>query len=211
MTFYNIHTHHFDKNNPCVLNCFPTDYINVKKQYPNAMVSVGIHPWYIRENGDDELDVLEKLIQAENIVAIGECGLDGVCNVDKELQERVFIQQIELSENYHKPLIIHSVKMNNQLIRLKKQCKPQMPWIVHGYRGNKQETIQLLQHGFFFSFGNSILAESLLVIPISRIFAETDDASIQIDTIYQKIAEALNMDISLLAKTIEGNFLKIFK
>ena len=33
-------------------------------------------------------------------------------------------------------MVIHCVKAFNELIELKKKYRPQMPWVVHGFRNN---------------------------------------------------------------------------
>ena len=49
----------------------------------------------------------EEKLKAEKCFALGECGLDKITASDFELQKEVFKKQIQLSEKYKKPLIIH--------------------------------------------------------------------------------------------------------
>lgn len=46
------------------------------KQYKNLHACYGLHPYYIDQHSDDDLVLLDKWINSEKPVAIGECGLD---------------------------------------------------------------------------------------------------------------------------------------
>ena len=71
-----------------------------------------------------------------------------------DLQKEVFLAQANLAEETHKPLIIHCVKAWADLIACKKAVKPEMPWIIHGFRGNGELASQLVRLGFYLSFGD---------------------------------------------------------
>ncbi|MBP5630243.1 MAG: TatD family hydrolase, partial [Bacteroidaceae bacterium] len=105
----------------------------------------GIHPWKA-----DEKFVVPDL---SGKLAIGECGLDGLRGPSMEVQEKVFLQQIALSEELGKPLIIHCVKAFDQILRLRKELKPKQSWMLHGFRGKPQQLRSLLDAGFFVGFG----------------------------------------------------------
>ena len=76
--YINIHTHHLSKDNGVFLfnNRFGFD----KEFYLEKYFSVGIHPW--DANLQTSLSEFEKLIQHSNCLAIGECGLDKVIEID---------------------------------------------------------------------------------------------------------------------------------
>ena len=65
------------------------------------------------------------------------------------LQETVFIRQAKMADAAGKPLIVHLVKATDALLRLKKELKPRVPWIIHGFRGKAQLAEELLRHGFY--------------------------------------------------------------
>ena len=80
----------------------------------------GIHPWRLQPN----LSLLETFLKEDKIVAIGETGLDRLHKDTFALQLNFFEQHILLSEQYHKPLIIHNVKATADLLRLYKKHQP---------------------------------------------------------------------------------------
>lgn len=149
--------------------------------------------------------------------AIGECGLDRACDSDFELQREVFIKHIELSEQYHKPLIIHAVRSYPDIIAIRKETKSNQPWIIHGFNGNEHSAEQLLRHdGIYLSLGDVLFknekrAERLLdIIPSDRLFLETDVAERSIVEVYEKASLLSGVATDILRKDIFDNFVKIF-
>ena len=149
--------------------------------------------------------------------AIGECGLDRACDSDFELQREVFIKQIELSEQYYKPLIIHAVRSYPDIISIRKETKSNQPWIIHGFNGNEHSAEQLLRHdGIYLSLGDVLFknekrAERLLdIIPSDRLFLETDVAERSIVEVYEKASLLSGVATDILRKDIFDNFVKIF-
>ena len=209
MPFFNIHTHYLVEETGCILNCTPNNYPEKSQLYPSEMISLGIHPRDIKKEMSSELYFLDEHIRDKNVVAVGECGFDLYAESDAKQQESVLIRQIEISEKYQKPMIIHCVRMHNELIRLKKRYHPKMPWIIHGYRGNEPTTEQLLVHDFYLSYGKNIRPESLRMTPLDQIFFETDESDIPISTIYKEAAEILQLEIDDLCRQLENNF-KLF-
>ena len=152
--FVNIHTHKSSNPNHIELvNHLVQDEWNPET---NKLYSAGFHPWHIEDFDNNKMvETVELLAKSNNVLAIGECGLDRAINTPIEKQEVVFLKQIAIAEKTQKPLIIHAVRSYPDLIRVKKQTRSTVPWIMHGFSGNKQTTEQLLPHGFYFSFGAS--------------------------------------------------------
>ena len=151
--------------------------------------------------------------------AIGECGLDraGAGAGRFEIQRDVFKKQIELSEQYSKPLIIHAVRTYPDIIAIRKETKAKQPWIIHGFQGNEQSAEQLLKHdGIYLSLGeilfrNEERARRLLqIIPYDRLFLETDVAERSIIDIYEKTVSLSDVEMEKLRCDIFDNFVKIF-
>lgn len=213
MGFFDVHSHKIplDKNTFSITNTYPNS-IDFSKPF-----SIGIHPWYINKNKiEEELLLIKEIIQKDNCLAIGECGLDKKVEVDIEIQKEVFKKQVSLSEKYNKPVIIHCVKSYQEIIEFKKELKPKQYWVMHGFNKNSQIAESLLKNGVFLSIGaeiikNEKLQEVVSSIPISLILLETDDSNIQIQEIYMKIASIKNIELRVLQQKIKENFKKIFK
>lgn len=213
--FLNIHTHNF--RTVSEISVFNLD---LESTCPNeGLFSYGIHPWDL---DDEKLDtenamrILEEKLHHSNAVALGEAGLDRHHKASFDRQMEVFEKQIDLSEKFSKPLIIHNVKCNNEMIALRKKYKPKQAWILHGFNGTEQDVSQLAENGFCFSVGEALLHEdrkirkSIMKIPIDRLFFETDTADIDVAEIYQAAASLLEIPINALREKIFANFAHYF-
>ena len=213
MDFIDIHTHQQNRaeNVFTIQNKYPTS-VDFSKPF-----SIGIHPWFIKkESLQNELLLIEEKLQDKNCFALGECGLDKISETDLTLQKIVFKKQLELSEKYKKPLLIHCVKAYQELIEIKKEMKPTQTWVLHGFHKNSQVAESLLKNGVILSFGAGIinrkkLQEVVFNIPISSILLETDTAEISIEKVYQKMAAIKNISLEELKSEIKQNFKSIFK
>ena len=169
---------------------------------------------------DSQIQNISQILRfsdSQILKAIGECGLDRACDSDFELQREVFIKQIELSEQYHKPMIIHAVRSYPDIISIRKETKSNQPWIIHGFNGNEHSAEQLLRHdGIYLSLGDVLFknekrAERLLdIIPSDRLFLETDVAERSIVEVYEKASLLSDVATDILRKDIFDNFVKIF-
>ena len=201
-----IHTHH--------LSAAPEESIlNIDAgQFPSAPYgySVGIHPWKASEAGQREWERLEEAVKHPEVVAIGEAGLDKLASTDIRLQKEAFIRQILLSETVGKPLVIHCVKAFNELIELKKRYRPQLPWVVHGFRNNLNIAARLMQEGIYFSLGEKYQTDVLQNLPLERLLTETDESEWDIRTIIGRMAREKGVEASYLCDRIDENARKIF-
>lgn len=189
--FVDIHTHHKTQSDfPTVRSLNPDETASSLSVFPESLFSVGLHPWFITEKADNELKNLRNFLSDRRIVFIGECGLDKNSKVSHEKQTEVFRQQILLSEEFCKPLIIHCVGCFNELFAIRKVCNPSQRWIIHGFRGKPELAAQALKSGCDLSFGEYFNEEALRLTPFDRLFIETDESALSIDNIYQKIAKA---------------------
>jgi len=183
----------------------------------NNWLSVGIHPWYAHpEDWQIQLAAVEQLAGHKNVLAIGECGLDRGILLPLETQLAIFTAQVKLAERWQKPVIIHCVRAFNELLQWKKQVKPLVPLIVHGFNNKPEIMQQLLAYGFYFSLGAALLsAESnavkvLKTITLTRLFLENDDRDTPIEKVYEAAAVQLEIPISALKKQIWTNFATVF-
>lgn len=214
MQHIDLHTHQI-KAGPALqlLNVFAQDLpLSVDANH----YSVGLHPWHLEKvNAEECMLLMEQAMDQKNILAIGECGLDRAVASDLSLQEKYFIQQAELAQRHSKPLIIHCVRAFPELMKLKKELKSTVPWIIHGYQGNEETTRALIKHDFHFSVGEGLLihpkkSNVLSLIPSDHLFLETDDRESSITTIYSLASKLLNTEEQTLQAIINENFKRLF-
>jgi TatD DNase family protein len=214
MQFFNLHTHNFS-NNPNILelvNQYPWEF---NATIPNY--SIGIHPWHIDENRlESDLKIIKAKLQLNECLALGECGLDKRIEIPMEVQISVFEKQIALAEKYQKPLVLHLVAAFDELIEIKKQLKISIPIIIHGFSKNQQVAKQLIDNGFYLSFGKYLLRNPELesvfkYIPNDRFFLETDTIEETLEEVYTLAAKYKNITIEELIGIVNFNFNTVFK
>ncbi len=190
MTYIDFHTHHIPS---------ASDVVAVV----DGRETWGIHPWRA-----DDAFVCPDLTGR---IAIGECGLDALQGPLMEVQEKVFLEMIALSEQHEKPLVIHCVKALDRLLQLRREQHPAMPWMFHGFRGKPQQLHSLLEAGFYISFGFRFNEESLWLCPLDRLMLETDDTDRPIVELYNNVAEVRGIDVSSLCIAMTENYLAFFR
>lgn len=211
--YINIHTHSQSvcdrKETLLVLNKYE-DFDLAKE---DSLYSMGVHPWYISQP-EQQLEQLAHAAHAKNVIAIGECGLDTLSQVDFSVQQQVFRQQISLANELDKPLIIHCVRAFSEALFLLKAAR--VPVVFHGFNKKLSLARQVLEEGYSFSFGAAILssqsmaAKVLEAIAESRFFLETDDGDTDIAEIYKAAARIRKTEEEAIILQVQSNFKKVF-
>ena len=175
-------------------------------------ISAGIHPWYLSPSTlNEQLDWLESVITIDRrVLAIGEAGLDRLCQTPFKLQLKAFRIIIELSEKHRLPLIIHAVKTFNEIMALKKEIRPFQPWIIHGFRGKKELAGSLLRQDFHLSVGEKFNTEAVKTIPSEHLLAETDESLTDISVIIGRLAEIRGENVDSLRTRLCLNAERLF-
>ncbi len=211
--FINIHSPHPSKPNEWAIQNL---YKNFDTIEPGGIYSTGLHPWFLHaDNWLDQMNVLQQSSRQNNVVAIGECGLDKVCNTDLQLQQTVFTAQIKWANEINKPLIIHCVRAYEEVLLLLKQLDNKVPVIFHGFNKNITLAKKIISHGYYLSFGKALFQqrtkEVFAALPLEAVFTETHDEDIAIDSIYKEAAAAKNISVEALSLQIEKNAIAVFK
>lgn len=171
-----------------ILNVSLSEAGKVLSLSENRLFSLGIHPWNADNIFENDTEQLKLWVASKWVRLVGECGLDKLAKAGYDIQLHYFKKQIELSEQFQKPLIVHCVGYYNELFDLRMQLKPAQKWIIHGFRGKPQLADQALKAGCDLSFGEHFNAESVAITPTDRLYVETDESSLPIDEIYHRIA-----------------------
>lgn len=211
---FDFHTHNVNRSKDSIFCLHVGD---VEKYQPDGLLSLGIHPWLTADiDVDAFLIILDEKVKKENVVAVGEIGLDRFKGALIEKQIEIFERQVQIAEKFKLPVIIHCVRTWSEIIKLKKDINPSTPWAIHGFRGNSDLLKQLVQHDFYISYGvplveaSPALAESLTLTPLNRIFFETDESPVSIDEVYSAASDILNIPVPDLVDQINYNFAEFF-
>jgi TatD DNase family protein len=212
--FFNLHTHN-PSTNPgelALVNQYPLEF-----DASIRLCSVGIHPWFIKEESvSQELELVNQYGKLPQVAAVGECGLDKRIAVPLALQLQVFEAQLHLAQQIQKPVIIHCVAAFQELIATIKKNKITVPIIIHGFSKNNSLAQQLLQQGYYLSFGKYLfqqpeLAEVLAKVPEDRFFLETDTMETGIEAVYALAADCKKMSMDQLKSSLNCTFVAVFK
>src|SRR5690606_35140726 len=184
--YINIHTHNTFE---CSEEEFSIPNVIISKNYlTTSPCSLGIHPWHVESSTSAQIDALHEFGKKNNVLAIGECGLDKLCDTEWLLQEEVFKKQIRFANTIRKPLIIHCVKAHQECLEILKTEKITVPVIFHGFEKNIILAKQIISAGYYLSLGPSLLQgkknELIRELPLDNIFLETDDRSAKIIDVY---------------------------
>lgn len=180
--------------------------------------TIGIHPWQCQHPDINEwIKQMDFLVQSPNVLAIGEIGLDRLKGGSLDLQTQIMITQVEIAQKYGKPIIIHCVRAWSELIKAlsNPDFKP-IKKAIHGFRGKTEIAKQLINQNYYISFGSILvdstpeLAESLTMVPLNRLFFETDTSEMPIGEVYSAASDILDIPIEELLQQTERNFKEFF-
>ncbi len=214
-----------------------TNWLRVKslaEQHPsNIFYALGFHPYFLSSFAETQLSELESLLSHSDAacVAIGECGLDGMIDVDSGLQERVFEAQLLLAGQAKLPVILHSRKTHNRLLQIIKQHRFNQGGVLHAFSGSEQQAKQFIDSGFKIGVGGAITypranktRQAIAALPLESLVLETDAPDMPIcgqqgqtnhpkylEKILDELAEIRGDDKVELAKQLWKNSLSLFK
>lgn len=175
--FDNIHTHVLE-GPKAICSVPPRKAMELCRDGENQPYSIELHPW---KAGKDLLEEFNEAIDFckddSNFIAIGECGLDSICDTDMSVQEECFVTALQAGKRLGKPMIIHIVRAWDKLLKLIDEYGDTdiSPIVIHGYRKNETFAQQLIKKGFYLSLGKKYNEEVPKLIPADRIFHETDE------------------------------------
>ncbi|WP_183571323.1 TatD family hydrolase [Paenibacillus endophyticus] len=145
--------------------------------------AVGWHPVDSIDMRPEDLEWIERLCSHEKVVAIGEIGLDYHWDTSpKDVQQRVFREQIRLARKVGKPIVIHNRDAHEDVIRiLQEENASEIGGVMHCFSGSWETAKQCLDMNFYISFGGPVTFQNARVpkevlkqVPLDRILIETD-------------------------------------
>lgn len=151
----------------------------LRAQYSNCFNAFGYHPWFLDALPENWKERLQQAIENDQPIAIGECGLD-FSRDHQALQKTVFEAHVKMAADFKLPLIIHSYKAVDQVLKILRQY-PTVTGVFHAFNGSLQQLDQLLALGYYVGFGGAVtyprakrLQSLLAATPLDRLLIETD-------------------------------------
>ena len=152
------------------------------REYPFVYGMIGVHPDEVGALDEEKFARMERLLQEEKVVAVGEIGLDYYWdNESHEVQKRWFIRQLELAQKWNMPVNIHSREAAADTLEIMKKYAQGMKVIIHCYSYSKEMAEEYVKMGYLIGVGGVVtfknarrLKETVEAIPLSHIVLETD-------------------------------------
>jgi TatD DNase family protein len=205
---------------------------DLEKKFPNdVFCMIGLHPCYVDDNFDLEIDFIKKQIEKHDYKAIGEIGID-LFHEKKYFQQQAiaFEEQIKLAIDYDLPIVIHSRDSFDEIFKVLEKFKcEKLRGIFHCFTGNINQAQRIIDLNFHLGIGgvltfkNGKISEFLNEIPINKIVLETDspylapsphrgsrNESSYLKIIADKLAKVYNLEIDEICKITQQNSIEVF-
>ncbi|WBA17496.1 TatD family hydrolase [Salinivibrio kushneri] len=159
--------------------------LSLTERLHGVYAGLGLHPCFLDAHTDTSLDKLERALAARPgcCVAVGEAGLDFVvANQDtaQQRQHALLEGQLWLARHYDLPIILHSRKAHNPLLRAVK-AYPGIRGVLHAFSGSEQQGKQFIDAGLMLGVGGTVTysraqktRRAIAQLPLDHLVLETD-------------------------------------
>lgn len=203
--------------------------IQLAEEHEMLYATVGIHPGYV--DSDQDTDRLRSYINHPKVIAIGECGLDFYWREDnKELQFKIYEEQIKLAIEFQKPLVIHTRNSFKEAYEKLIPYQGQVQGVFHCFSSDLEDAKKAIDLGFMIGIDgpitfkkNDVLKEIIEHIDLKHLLVETDSPYMTpaphrgkrnepgyTRFVVEKIAEIKKMDVHEVADITKQNAYKLF-
>lgn len=155
----------------------------LEKGYPNhVFLMMGLHPTYVKDTYQEELQHIEKELAIRKFYAIGEIGIDLYWDkTTLEIQKVAFKRQIQLAKQYKLPIVIHCREAFDEIFEvLESEKSDDLFGIFHCFSGTYEQALQVISYnmklgiGGVVTFKNGKIDQFLNQIDLKHIVLETD-------------------------------------
>lgn len=203
-------------------------------EYKNFIYpSFGYHPVSSQNCSDEELKLAHSHLidNINNIVAIGEVGMDYFYVKDKAMREKqkeIFLSFIEIANEYKVPLLMHVRDCEKKALNIVLEYDD-IPYVIfHCFSGSAKTARRIMEKDNYFMSFSTMLCYSkqhqdlIKDISLDHILTETDspylamtkderNEPVNVVNAIKKIAEIQNEDMETVDGITTSNARKIFK
>lgn len=148
----------------------------------NIYASVGIHPHDSENSPPGYIKILKNFLNNKKVVAVGEIGLDYYRNLSpKDVQKRVFIEQLDLACEIKKPVVIHIRDAYEDAYSILSNYKGKIVGVIHSFSSDLYYAKKFISLGFKLGISgpvtykkNEILREAVKKVDLKDLLCETD-------------------------------------
>ena len=204
---------------------------SLKKNKSLFKIMAGLHPAYVTEKNDNEIDLVLKNLNDYDCVAVGEIGID--LYWEKKFfneQKIVFEKQIEIALDYNLPIVIHCREAFEHIYQiLLKFSNKNLQGVFHCFTGNEEQARKIIDINFKLGIGgvvtfkNGGLDKFLKKIDLKNIVLETDspylaptpyrgkrNESSYLVHIIDKLSDIYNIESDEIALITTNNAVELF-
>ncbi len=198
------------------------------EKYPYIYFTAGFHPENLENMPENYLEKIAEYLKHEKCVAIGEIGLDYHWDIPKDLQNRVFEEQLRLSKELDVPVVVHDREAHGDTMDLLRKYKPK--GLMHCFSGSVELMREVMKLGMSISLGGVVTFKNARhsidcarEVPIDSLLLETDapymspvplrgkrNDSRNIVYVAEKIARLRDMDTQELLNITEENAKRLY-
>ena len=154
----------------------------IAEKFDEIYFTAGFHPDEIERFNEENFEKVKNLLKHPKCVGVGEIGLDYHYEpYDKELQQKVFIEQLKLANELDLPVEVHSRDATKDTFDILKANPLKRGGVMHCFSGSVEMAREFIKLGFYISFAGVVTfknghraKEVAKDIPLNRILTETD-------------------------------------
>ena len=221
---------------PGTLDCA----IRIAEQHDWIYASIGIHPHEAKLATETDYAELESLASHSRVIGFGEIGLDYYYDHSpREVQQEVFLRQMEIARAAKLPIIIHCRPSDNSenawgdTLRLIREhwASSGLGGVLHCFTGNQEHAKAALDMGFMISFAGNVtfpkaenIRDAARTVPENRMFIETDSPFLApipyrgkrnepafVAKTAEKIGELRGKSVEEIGEITANNFFRFFR
>ena len=123
------------------------EVLGLAEKYENVHAALGYLYTFADDVTDDDISLLDKQLENENVIAVGEIGLDYYHTKDnRDRQIKLFEKMLCLAEKHSLPVIVHSRKSMQDTYDILKMHN--VRGSMHCYLGSAEMAQQIIKLGF---------------------------------------------------------------
>ena len=158
--------------------------VELAEKFAGMFAGVGVHPEEIADFDKNSAEKIFELAKNKKVMAIGEIGLDYHWEKDSEkrlLQQKIFIEQLEIARTLNLPVCIHEREAHGDALKILKSDGNNLRGVMHCYSGSLEMAQELWKMGWLTGFDGPLtfknsakLPEIVKAAPREMILIETD-------------------------------------
>ena len=193
---------------------------------------MGVHPCYVKEGYQNELDICRGWFEKKDYCAVGEIGID--LYWDKNtlgIQQDAFRQQIQWAKELGKPIAIHARESFQEIFQIiDEENDESLTGVFHCFTGGLAEVQKIMSYGGFkmgiggvLTYKKSGLDKTIAQVPLSELVLETDapyltptpkrgkrNESSYLLYIAEKLSEVKGETLKIIGEVTTGNAEDLF-